>query len=125
MGLSGDTKARKLGLFFLAIVAVWIAMNTASGLLYSLESERWPLTSAQVVNSGLYVDGSNVSRGWEPTVVYKYKIDNRTFTSGRVRFLMGPLARQEEASQIVDSYRVGRVVPVAYNPANPNQSVLE
>lgn len=58
-------------------------------------------------------------------MVYHYQIGSETFTSGRIRFLMGPMYRREEASRVVEPYNIGRVVRVAYDPANPRESVLE
>jgi hypothetical protein len=120
-----DTKGRMLGVFLLGLLVVCIATNTVSGLIRSLASERWPRASAQVVSSSVYRDGSDVAPRWEPAVLYRYKIGNNTFTSGTIRFLMGPMYQREEASQIAESYSVGSVIRVAYNPANPRESVLQ
>ena len=123
--MSPDTKARMFGFTILAVIATLIAMNTTSGVFRSIASEQWPHASAQVIASTVYEDSTDVSPRWEPSVVYHYKVGDRTFTSGRVRFLMHPMYRREEANQVADSYQVGRVVSVAYDPANPSESVLE
>ena len=123
--MTADKKGRTFGLFLLGVLVACVGMNTMSALGRSLASERWPRASAQVVSSSVYREGADVSPRWEPAVVYQYKIGNRTFTSHRIRFLMGPMYRREEANQITESYSVGRVVSVAYDPANPGESVLE
>ena len=123
--MGADTKGRMLGVVLLGILVSVAVKNTASGLVYSYASERWPRTTAQVVDSEVYHDGTAVPPRWEPAVVYQYKVSDQTFTSGRVRFLMPPIYRREEATHIAESYKVGRVVRVAYDPADPRESVLE
>ena len=123
--MTADTKGRMAGLFLLGILVACIAMNTIWGFARSLASERWPRASGQVVSSSVYRDASEVSPRWDSEVLYQYKVGNQTFTSRRIRFLMGPMYRHEEASQIAESYTVGRAVQIAYDPANPRESVLE
>jgi hypothetical protein len=123
--LTADTKGRMLGLFILGIIVVCIGTNIASGITRSLVSERWPRASAQVVASAVYQDGRDVAPRWEPVVEYRYQIGNRTFTSRRIRFLMSPMYQPQEANGIAEGYSLGSVVQVAYNPANPSESVLE
>jgi hypothetical protein len=123
--MTADMKGRIFGLFILGIIVLCIATNIISGITRSLSSERWPRASAQVVASAVYQDGTDVSPRWEPEVVYRYKIGNQTYTSRRIRFLMAPTYQLQEASGIAESYSLGRVVQVAYNPAVPSDSVLE
>jgi Protein of unknown function (DUF3592) len=123
--MNADAKGRMPGLVLLGIIVVLIGTNVFSGIIRSLVSKRWPRTSAQIVESTVYEDGADVSPRWVPEVVYRYKIGTETFTSRRIRFLMPAMYQSEEASGIVDSYGLGRVVRVAYDPANPSESILE
>ena len=113
------------GFSVLAILALLVAMNTGSGVLRSIASEHWPRASAQIIASTLYENSADVSPRWEPSIVYHYKVGTATFTSDRVRFLMSPMYRREQATRVLDTYHVGRIVSVAYDPANPGESVLE
>lgn len=123
--MSVDKKGRMLGIFLLGLLVACVATNTISGLSRSVASERWPRASAEVVSSAVYRDGSDVAPRWEPAISYRYYIGNNTFTSGTIRFLMGPMYDRDEATQIAESYSVGSVVRVAYNPDNPRESVLQ
>jgi len=123
--MNADAKGRMLGLVLLGIIVVSIGTNIFSGITRSLVSKRWPRTTAQILVSAVYRDGTDVSARWAPEVVYRYKIGTETFTSRRIRFLMPPMYQPEEASGIAESYSLGSIVQVAYNPAIPSESVLE
>ena len=123
--MTADTKGRMFGLSLLGLLIACIAMNTLWEFARSLASERWPRAAGKVVSSSVYRDASDVSPRWDSEVLYQYKVGNQTFTSGRIRFLMGPMYRREKASEIAQSYAVGRAVQIAYDPANPWESVLE
>jgi hypothetical protein len=114
-----------LGLLILGIIVVCIGSNIFSGIYQSFRSERWPRAEAQITTSVVNRDPSDVATRWTPTVAYRYSVGNSSFTSNRVRFLMAPMYQREEASSIVEAYGVGRAVSIAYNPANPAESVLQ
>ncbi|MBV9086558.1 MAG: DUF3592 domain-containing protein [Acidobacteriaceae bacterium] len=123
--MSVDKKGRIIGLLILGTLVCSVATNVTSGISHSLASRHWPRVSARVVESSVYQDGRDVARRWEPDVVYQYTIGSQTFTSRRIRFLMPPMYQQEQASEISELYRQGRVVQIAYDPSNPRESVLQ
>lgn len=113
------------GLLILGIIVVCIGSNTFSGVAQSLRSDRWPRAAAHVTASVLHRDATDVAPRWSPAVEFRYSVGNTVYTSRRIRFLMAPLYQRERAAEIVDAYSVGRAVTIAYNPANPGDSVLE
>jgi hypothetical protein len=123
--MSSDTKGRMLGLLILGIIVVCIGSNIFNGIYQSLQSRHWPKAEAQITASVVSRDASDVATRWTPNVEFRYHVGNSAFTSKRVRFLMAPMYQREEATGITDAYAVGRGVSVAYNPANPAESVLE
>jgi Protein of unknown function (DUF3592) len=123
--MSSDTKGRMLGLLILGILVVCLGSNIFSGIYQSLQSEHWPRAEATVTTSAVNRDGSDVATRWTPVVEYRYNVGNASFASKRVRFLMAPMYQREEATGITEAYGVGRAVSIAYNPANPADSVLE
>jgi hypothetical protein len=127
MGLrmSADTKGRTLGLLILGIIVVGICSNTFSGVVQAFKSQYWPRTVAHVTESVVTRDATDVAPRWTPAVEYRYNVGNNAFTSHRVRFLMAPIYQREQATEITDAYGAGRDLRIAYNPANPSESVLE
>lgn len=58
-----------------------------------------------------------------PNVVYEYKVDDWSFRCGRIT--IGERTSEYELESILDRYPVGAQVIVYYNPADPQQAVLE
>lgn len=114
-----------LGLLILGIMVVCIGSNIFSGIYQSFESKQWPRAAATITASSVNREAKDVATRWSPVVEYRYNVGNTAFTSKRVRFLMAPMYQREEAAGITDAYGVGRVVSIAYNPADPGDSVLQ
>jgi hypothetical protein len=123
--MNSDTKGRMFGLLVLGIVAICIGSGIFSGVSKAIESERWPRASAQIIESEVQRDASDVAPRYTPTVEFRYNVGDVSYTSHRIRFLMAPIYQHEAASSIQNGYSVGREVAIAYNPKNPADSVLE
>lgn len=58
-----------------------------------------------------------------PNVVYEYRVNDQSFRNGRIT--IGERTSEYELESILDRYPVGAQVLVYYNPANPQEAVLE
>lgn len=98
-------------------------------------SNNWPVTTGVVVSSGVTtgVTSSNTTAGrstssttvYGAAVVYKYRVNNRTFSSDQVAIGQGSSSRFSYARQISERYPRGARVMVYYSPDDPAQAVLE
>ena len=84
-------------------------------------SANWPsvagtLTKAEVRDTG-------VGR-YCADVAYLYRVGANEFTGSRIRASDGEYNFRDGAVQALGALKVGQIVPVYYNPAEPRQSVL-
>jgi hypothetical protein len=61
----------------------------------------------------------------EPQVSYSYEVAATTYQGVRISFAKPIFATKKRAAGIVARYPAGAEVQVAYDPANPRESVLE
>jgi hypothetical protein len=123
--LDSDTKGRFVGLVGLCLFSVWIVVHLSSNFYLSLASRHWPTTYARVTSSAVYTHGAGAGMSWAPVVQYEYEAAGAEHRSSNIRFLLGTFYNADAAAEVVASYPVGRQVSVAYDPQDPNRSVLE
>ena len=123
--LSSDTKGRLVGFVGLAALSIWISVNLLTNLYFSVVSQHWPRATARIVSSGVYGSGSGVGTSWAPAVDYSYEVGGTSHHSSNIQYLMRTFYDVDSATEVQTAYPVGRVVSVAYDPGNPNRSVLE
>lgn len=88
-------------------------------------SKTWPTAKGKIIHSGVLFNAD--MEGWQPKVIYEYTVDGVFHHEGAtVSFAVANLVlTQSVAREIVDRYPEGKTVSVSFNPANPNQAVLE
>ncbi|MBF0272908.1 MAG: DUF3592 domain-containing protein [Magnetococcales bacterium] len=98
----------------------------------SLESKSWPIVEGTIVQSALVVDKSKLSGRFErffyvTRVEYGYTFDKKNYRSDRVEFGLGDqlFLFRDFAQRVVQRYPEGKQVLVAFNPDQPDESVLE
>lgn len=123
--LNADTKGRLVGLLGLAALSAWISVSLSSNLYLSVLSQHWPRATARIISSGVYTSGSSGESSWAPGVDYEYEVGGASHRSSNIRYLMRTFYDVESAAEVQAAYPVGRQVSVAYDPRNPNRSVLE
>jgi hypothetical protein len=88
---------------------------------------NWPRAIGTVEQSWIAERrGSEDERYFEPRVRYRYFVDGRHMVGTQVSF--GPrwsFSWRRPATTVVQKYPIGAGVVVAYNPNNPEESVLE
>jgi hypothetical protein len=67
----------------------------------------------------------NVTSTYEPKVEYSYAIGGRDYTGSRISFARLHFASEKKAKAIAEGYAIGSTVTIAYDPADPQNSVLD
>jgi hypothetical protein len=94
----------------------------------SSAARRWPVAQGQVISSQLR--SLNDEGGTKPTsgspwpeVRYNFPVNGQQFAGNRLRFGVQPTGA--EAHAVVARYAAGGPISIHYNPANPNENVIE
>jgi hypothetical protein len=112
-----------------ALFALFGVGSIAYGVIVLLKgrhSLRWPSVQGQMIVSQVrlveWEDGAAI---W-PEIEYEYGVSHRTFTGKGIAFgHTANLILPGEAERIVGRYPAGEPVTVHYNPACPQEAVLE
>ena len=110
--------------YFLAALAVLLAVLLQLQLRRCWASRAWPSTSALILASEVKeVDNSEDS--YAHAVTYAYRVAGCDYTGNRIHFVDTTTLNQSRAARLATKYPPNVRVPVYYNPAKPGQSVLE
>ncbi len=109
----------------LALLSLWLVLHLSSNFYFSLASAHWPKATARVVSSGVYASGAGTGATFSPQVKYEFEAAGRSYRSGNIRYLLGTFYNADSAAEVESAYPAGRLVSVAYDPQDPNRSVLE
>ncbi|MBZ0279369.1 MAG: DUF3592 domain-containing protein [Anaerolineae bacterium] len=95
-------------------------------------AKEWPTTNGTVLFSTVEARRSRSSSGgtstsYYPNVVYQYQVNGQTFQSNQlsVGMAVGLGSYNMVERRVAENYSPGSVITVYYNPANPQQAVLE
>lgn len=101
----------------------------------SIDAATWPVVTGQIVSarideirSSSYDSNSNTdveNKSFEPKVDYTYTVADRHYEGKRINFSRLHFVREKRAHAVIANYTVGSTVSVAYNPADPQNSVLD
>ena len=99
------------------------------GVRKAWATSKWPTVTGAMIESSL--SSSRTFPGGGPFVVavrYTYEVDGRVFQSERLRYGHDSFDNtylEGAARKLLTRYSVGNPVTVRYNPADPNEAVLE
>ncbi len=110
-----------MGLFALALLSAF-AYSVYLVPKY-LRAGRWPKANAKILKSKLIVDDSGDGVSYIPDISYSYSVGGIEYTSDTV-YPFGLWKTKRSASYLTNKYRVNEVVKVAFNPDEPNDSLL-
>ncbi|HET9639171.1 MAG TPA: DUF3592 domain-containing protein [Allosphingosinicella sp.] len=93
-------------------------------------AETWPTASGRVVSSEVVEEESRDQEGgtstwYNPVVTYAYAAGAGELTGRRLRFGNYRFASRSKAEAALAPYPAGATPTVRYNPANPEECVLE
>lgn len=114
-----------LAVFFL--VGATIAGFGVRTVLQARESGSWPSVPGIIRTSTVTTQrGSKGGVSYKPVVTYSYSVDGAEYTGDLIAYgLKGSSASRSFAQYYDNKYPEGSSVPVAYDPASPQTSVLE
>jgi hypothetical protein len=117
-------------LLFFAIGA-FLLYNSFKGRQKAGESQRWPNTGGQItearVTRSMHTDSDgDTSYSYEPHVRYTYQVGGREYFGEKITFgFKQTYSSESKALNVLARFPLGGQVNVFYNPANPEDAVLE
>jgi hypothetical protein len=119
-------------LFELALIGLGILLirKNSKDKKKAAESLAWPTILGRVTCSQVEVSESSDEDGtsytYTPHIEYAYILNGQTYTSNQVAFggVTGT-GNTKKSQLVVNQYPLNAVVKVFFNPANPNEAVLE
>jgi hypothetical protein len=125
-------------LYFIIIICL-IFIGVGVGTLIKLarsygklqQSKDWLTTMGKIISSELDAQMTTDDEGNETTtylalITFSYKVGETIYESDRINFDYGMRTSNIQKQQsVVKQYPVGREITVYYDPADPQQSVLE
>jgi len=88
-------------------------------------SQAWPVATGTITKAVLEEHGSSDSAEYSVSVLYEYEVNGVRYTGRRVGFGRRGYARKKNAQAQLDRYPLNSSVMVFFNPAKPEEAVLE
>ena len=125
--------ATALLLVFIGIgcVPLWLSIQ---GVLEARSSLSWPKVEGSITRSGVSMttnrsrDDHNrerISHSYSASIEYEFQVEGKTLRGSRVTVVSDQVGDEAYARTISEKYPVGAKVSVSYNPADPDECVLE
>lgn len=113
-----------------ALVALIMVIAVLRGGAKVRASRNWDTTTGRVLYSGVASRRSSTSEGgtntyYYPQVAYEYEVRGQRYQSQRIAFGNIGYGSPRKAEELASRYVMGGPVQVFYDPANPDQAVLE
>jgi hypothetical protein len=110
-----------LGLF---LVAAAVEVLMVSLFVKALAIQSWPVVAGTITRSELKPQ-LPLSTSTEALIEYRYRVNDRAYTSQQVRTRGTGSKYASEVTQLLEQYPVGKEVEVHHDPADPSQAYLE
>ena len=117
---------RYLLLLFFSIAAIFYAQGFM--VLYKAYcSTKWPAAQGVVISSTVTYHPAHGKSGpyYSPDVTYRYTVGKTTYLGDIISYASINNSSQSDMGTIAGRYPVGQQVKVFYDPAGPQESVLE
>ena len=121
------------GWLTMALFAMFIPCAIAGKILYKMRelqrAAKWPSAQGRIVRAESRAVKKNhiedpTTVGTAALIEYVFSVDGAEYRGRRIS--IGEVATSSsEVDAVLERYRVGRTVPVFYNPDNPKEAVLE
>lgn len=122
-----------IGVSIMLIVALYLLLPALSALLRARDSQKWP--SVQGVLEHAWVETREYTQSvshnqrfrvsYFPQVRYRYTVAGQTYEGGRINIGAQVGSSKRDAERILAPYPPGSTVEVFYDPAAPENAVLE
>jgi hypothetical protein len=117
----------------LIFIGIGVSMLIKLAQSYSnlKHSENWLSTLGKIISSELDAQITTDDDGFQTTtylakIFFTYTVDGNSFESEHINFDYGMRTSNLRAQQdVVDQYPEGKIVTVFYDPADPQQAVIE
>jgi hypothetical protein len=106
-----------------ALTTVFFVIGLRS-LVHELRAKRWPATTCKIEFNDVVSERSRYLTTWRPVVSYVYEVDGKQYTNDVIRIINRDFTRAS-AEAYASSQVPGSTRRCFYNPANPQDSVLE
>ena len=120
------------GLFCLVIALITAAIAWSKlrvdrkNVRLAAASGAWSTIKGQI--GSVRIDATRPEEGaayFEPKVDYTYTVADRQYAGTRINFLRLDFLGEKKAQSIIANYAAGTATMVAYDPVNPENSVLD
>jgi hypothetical protein len=119
----------RVGLRVFAVVLVLAAVGSAVSVTGSIRDARasmtWPSVTGRVSESAVEESTVGTKRSFTARVRYDYVVGGRGYTNRAIGFSDAGGSSRDSAEGVVARYPSGATVPVYYDPADPQNAVLE
>lgn len=106
------------------------------GVVEAQQSLQWPTVPGRIVRSGVDVSvhrershdigrRDRETRSYSAEIEYEFEVDGRTVKGSRIAVISDQFGSKAWAKTTVQKFPVGTEVEVSFNPAKPEQCVLE
>ena len=130
-----------LGLFilliavFCAFLARWrMGVDKRNAKLFA-DSMNWPTVPGEITDVRIdqtrtmmvsnSSDTTSETVRYQPKVDYLYAVGGQQYQGSRINFTIMDFSFENRARKAIENYKVGATLPVAYDPADPQNSVLD
>lgn len=93
-------------------------------LVRQLHAARWPWTTCRIEFADTVAEYTRAGVGWHPVVSYVYEVGGREYTNDVVRMVDGDTSAARVRAH-ASRYAPGSIQRCYFNPANPQEAVLE
>lgn len=117
-----------LGLFVAVLgigMVLWGVTQRAKANAVVGAAQAWPTATGTMIATDILRGGTNRHPTFSPLVRYEYDIGGRKYSGDRLRPGYVKVGSRRAAERMLQAYPVGAGVPVRYDPADPNSSLLE
>lgn len=110
---------------FLGLAAIGLAIFAIYLHVLAGDAKSWPSVEGKLESSAVKVFGDGSFDQYASDVRYSYRVGNKVFSGDSVRIWDMSLNSRKLAAEYLSYRAKGDVVTIYYNPANPDQSILD
>ena len=127
----GNASAAGCGVLFIAVWVIgWSAgtlfgtVMAVCGVVMQAKSADYAAVQGKIIKSKVKVDTSDDGTSYSPQAEYEYVVNGRRYTGTRIRYGVTSGGKRS-AKRFVASRPAGSAITVRYNPARPDDALLE